>query len=58
MVKAEKIIILLVSFAVFAAGVGALYGLHGATRTLVLAASFVVLIGIAVRQTLVRSKKK
>lgn len=56
--KAEKITVLLVSFAVFAAGVGALYGLHGRGRTLVLAASFVLLIGIAVRQTLVRSKKK
>lgn len=56
--KAEKIIVLLLSFAVFAAGVWALYRLHGTTRTVVLAASFALLIGIAVRQSVVRAKRR
>lgn len=55
--KAEKIIVLLLSFAVFAAGVWALYRLHGTPRTVTLAASFALLIGIAVRQTVVRAKR-
>lgn len=55
--KTEKIIVLLLSFALFAAGVWALYSLHGTVRVIVLAASFVTLTGIAVRQTLVRAKR-
>lgn len=48
----NKLLILLLSFAVFAVGVRALYSESGAVRNGVLAASIMALVAIAVVQTM------
>lgn len=56
--KKENIIVLLVAFAVFAAGVWALYREPSPGRSWVLTGSFVLLGLIALRQTMVKWKRK
>lgn len=54
----EKIVVLVVSFALFLGGVSAIWMERGALRTAILTAVFAGLLAIALRQTLAKRKKK
>lgn len=56
--KKENIVVLLLAFAVFAAGVWALYREPSPGRSYVLAGSFVLLGLIALRQTWMKWRRK